>query len=57
MCQRDITTATVEIVEADCQMDKNLRELAVLQRKGLKYKIVKSRNDNFTEEFLIKKIE
>ena len=52
MCQRDITTATVKIVEADCQMDKNLRELAVLQRKGLKYKIVKSRNDNFTEEFL-----
>ena len=54
MCQRDITTATVEIVQADCQMDKDLRELQCCKEKDLKYKILKSRNDNYTEEFLKK---
>ena len=67
MCQRDITTATVETAEAACQMDKDLRELTVLQRKEFnELKVenskltkeladLKSRNENnFTEEFLKK---
>ena len=67
VCQRDITKATVETAEAACQMDKDLRELTVLQRKEFnelkvenskltkKLADLKSRNENnFSEEFLKK---